>query len=101
MRSYGAAASPFDIAFAYQAIPTMTNTTCETATAIASNTTLMLQDLAAGGTRPMGTNCGGGAGNVALYYTVTVPAGRRLDVQTTPGSTSCSSRRTPAATWAA
>ncbi|MCB9615274.1 MAG: DUF4215 domain-containing protein [Sandaracinus sp.] len=86
VRSYGAAASPFDIAFAYQAIPTMTNTTCETATAIASNTTLMLQDLAAGGTRPMGTNCGGGAGNVALYYTVTVPAGRRLDVQTTPGS---------------
>lgn len=86
VRPYSTSTTPFDIAFTYEAIVEATNPTCATATAVTANVSFSAQELAAGGPRPMGTGCLGGTGNNALWYSVTVPVGQRVDVTTTPGS---------------
>ena len=54
------------------------NATCAAATPITADTTITGEDIADGGSRPMGTGCGFGSGNTALWYAVTVPAGQRV-----------------------
>ncbi|MCZ7677914.1 MAG: myxococcus cysteine-rich repeat containing protein [Sandaracinaceae bacterium] len=61
------------------------NGTCATATVVSTDTVITGEQIAGGGAPPSGTGCGGGTGNRALYYLVTVPAMGRVAVQTTPG----------------
>lgn len=65
--------------------PNATNATCATATVVATDTVITGEQIAGGGAPPSGTGCGGGTGDRALYYLVTVPAMGRVMVQTTPG----------------
>ncbi|WP_236517267.1 DUF4215 domain-containing protein [Sandaracinus amylolyticus] len=62
------------------------NAYCATAEVITTNTTFTGESTAAGGTRPTGSLCGFGAGARALYYSVQIPAGQQVVVQTTPSA---------------
>lgn len=87
IRSYSSATpSPADISFAFESVSFASNATCATATPITATTTLSAQPLGQGGPRPTGSGCGTGAGDTTLYYSVSIPAGQRVQVQTTPGA---------------
>ncbi len=58
------------------------NDTCETAYAVTGDVTFSDEETADGGSRPMGTGCGGGSGNEALFYAVTIPAGQEVAMTT-------------------
>lgn len=63
------------------------NDDCSGAVALTANDAALTPDLALGGTRPSGTDCGSGFGNV-LWYAVTVPAGSSTTFSANPtGST--------------
>lgn len=72
----------FDMSFVYSDVVAATNdnTTCETATSLTGDITIVGADITMGGDRPMGSECGFGSGATALYYEVTVPVGQRAQV---------------------
>jgi len=59
------------------------NATCARATAVTANATFANVPYLTGGPRTLGSGCGGGAGNTALFYSVTVPANSFVVVTTT------------------
>lgn len=85
VRGYGAATTgTFDVSVRYVTPVVATNTTCATATAVTADVTFMDQATEFGGDRPTATGCGFGSGTESLYYSVTVPAGDQVVVQTSP-----------------
>ena len=60
------------------------NAFCASAELITGSTLYTGESTAGGGVRPTGTGCGFGAGARALWYSVTVPPGKVVMVQTTP-----------------
>ncbi|MCA9615435.1 MAG: DUF4215 domain-containing protein, partial [Myxococcales bacterium] len=87
VRSYSSSTpTTVDVSFAFSSVSYASNATCATATAVTANATFSAEPLAQGGPRPPGSGCGTGAGDAALYYSVTIPVGQRVNVATTPGS---------------
>ncbi|MCU0672337.1 MAG: DUF4215 domain-containing protein [Myxococcota bacterium] len=74
----------YDLALSFDTLPA--NASCAAATPITADTTISDQNALLGGPRPTGTGCGGGTGDTALYYAVTVGPGQRVRAQTTLGS---------------
>ncbi|MCZ7677913.1 MAG: hypothetical protein M5U28_03675 [Sandaracinaceae bacterium] len=64
----------YDIELTYASLAP--NATCAGATAITTDTIITGEDVALGGPRPTGTDCGTSTGDSALYYAVTVPRRR-------------------------
>ena len=82
VRGYSSATGIFELSATYGTPGS--NNTCAAATAITANTALTNQATIDGGMRPSGTGCGGGTAQNTLYYAVTVPAGDRVVVATSP-----------------
>ncbi len=77
-------AASYDLGFTYSTGSFAANAACSTATAVNSDASFSAEDTSMGGLRPEATGCGGGGGQRALYYAVTVPAGKQVDVTTNP-----------------
>lgn len=59
------------------------NDTCATATPVTGDVVFSGANTEDGGPRPMGSGCGDGGSNKALYYAVTIPPGYEVAVTTT------------------
>ncbi|MFK7998256.1 MAG: hypothetical protein AB8H86_01620 [Polyangiales bacterium] len=85
VRGYSATTTGLtDVSVTYTTPVVPTNTTCATATEVTADVTLSNQLTEFGGARSTATGCGGGSGEESLYYSVTVPAGDQVVVQTSP-----------------
>lgn len=85
VRAWSSFSTPtYNISFTYSTPVVADNASCATATPVTETTTITGENTGTGGPRPNGTNCGGGSGDKALYYAVTIPAGQEVAVQTTP-----------------
>ncbi|AKF02889.1 myxococcus cysteine-rich repeat containing protein [Sandaracinus amylolyticus] len=82
---YSTASGTYDIAFNYTDLAD--NAACAAATPITEGSPALTgQSLAGGGPRPVGTGCSTSGDSRTLYYTVTIPSMRAVDVVATPTS---------------